>query len=357
MTDARIFPTVAALPNGDILIAGGSDASCIPLASAELYDPTANAFSPAAPMINNRIFGVMSLLQTGDVLVAGGANYYPGCPTAGPAGFAARPFAPSAWARPGQMRKNVIRKAAEIYDPTANTWTAAASMATARVVAGGVRLFNGKVLEAGGVGSNFTLLSGAEQYNATSNTWSSAGSFNTARDGFGLMVLDSGLVLMAGRFDTNGTLLASANLYTPSSSGTGSWATTASMSVGRPGAATAVMSNGRGLMAGGWADSFESSARSGAEQYTASPNQVENISPSFGPVSSTVTVSGSGFGASESLKIFHGSTLLATVTAGPAGDFSTTVTIPANSTLQYHVIKTVGQTTKRTAQQWWLTTG
>src|SRR5207244_7226708 len=84
--------------------------------------------------------------------------------------------------------------------------------------------FGGKVLVAGGVGSDGKPLATAELYNALANgnrgLWSFTGNMSTARSAHTATLLSNGQVLVVGGIDTNGAPLASAELYNPT---TGTW--------------------------------------------------------------------------------------------------------------------------------------
>jgi len=71
MTAAREFHTATVLSNGTVLLTGG-DGGAGPLASAELYDPTAETFSPADGMASTRESHTATMLNDGTVLVTGG---------------------------------------------------------------------------------------------------------------------------------------------------------------------------------------------------------------------------------------------------------------------------------------------
>jgi len=71
MSVARFLHSAILLPNGMVLVAGGSDSS------AELYDPTSNSFSSTGAMETIRAGHSATLLLNGQVLVAGGGSFSP----------------------------------------------------------------------------------------------------------------------------------------------------------------------------------------------------------------------------------------------------------------------------------------
>ncbi|MDR2013743.1 MAG: InlB B-repeat-containing protein, partial [Rhodanobacter sp.] len=73
MNTAHLSHTSAVLPNGQVLVAGGTDATAI-LASAELYDPSGKSWTATGAMKDARMTHVAVLLNNGQVLVAGGTN-------------------------------------------------------------------------------------------------------------------------------------------------------------------------------------------------------------------------------------------------------------------------------------------
>jgi len=73
MTSARSGHTATLLPNGHVLVAGGSDGSST-LATAEDFDPAANKWSDEAPMAVARWLHTSTLLPNGQVIVLGGAD-------------------------------------------------------------------------------------------------------------------------------------------------------------------------------------------------------------------------------------------------------------------------------------------
>jgi Kelch motif len=71
----RSGETAVLLDDGTVLIAGGSEAvGPVVTATADLFDPLTDAFTPTASMNTQREEATMTLLDTGDVLVAGGTD-------------------------------------------------------------------------------------------------------------------------------------------------------------------------------------------------------------------------------------------------------------------------------------------
>src|SRR5215831_4537801 len=66
----RARHTATLLPNGKVLVVGGSDTAP---ASAELYDPSTGTWSPTGSL-NVIRWGCAALLPTGKVLIAGGGS-------------------------------------------------------------------------------------------------------------------------------------------------------------------------------------------------------------------------------------------------------------------------------------------
>lgn len=97
----------------------------------------------------------------------------------------------------------------ELYDPATDSWSSASSLATARDFHTATILLSGKVLVAGGLGSD----GGAELYDPDNNRWNPAGRLARARLFHTATLLKSGQVLVAGGADLGA--LASAELYTP----------------------------------------------------------------------------------------------------------------------------------------------
>lgn len=179
MATTRIDHTATLLPNGKVLVVGGMIGP-IPsstLASAELYDPGTNTWSSATPMTGSRARHTTTLLRDGRVLVVGGVsfivhdnNLFPNQPDS-----------------------------AELYDPEANRWSVTSATRFYRTGHSATLLADGRVLIAGGVDNNdpapFTT---AEAYDLTQDRWHEAGFMRVPRSGHAATLLANGDVLVVG---------------------------------------------------------------------------------------------------------------------------------------------------------------
>lgn len=154
MTVPREGHTATLLPSGQVLIVGGSnDASgsgTIPLATAEIYNPTSGTFTATASPNVARLDHTATLLVNGKVLIAGGV--VPGYPP---------------------PPNNLAYSSAEIYDPTAGTFTLTQSMTTPRFDQTATLFSDGQVFIAGGVDEPSFSTTGApaELYNPSTSTF------------------------------------------------------------------------------------------------------------------------------------------------------------------------------------------
>ena len=270
--------TETLLTNGSVLVLGepGTGGQTAPT-PVQIYNPVTDTWSRAADSLTGRFVDSSSitLLASGKVLVAGGKSSY--TPTV------------------------TYLASAEIYDPVANTWSAAANMPTSRANHTATLLANGKVLVVGGfnagatnpgpilydpvanawsaagtdmlngIGYRATLLkngkvlvagrAAAETYDPGSNTWAATGNLNGTHDyGPTLTVLPDGRALFAGGNYTTGI----AEIYDPV---TNAWSLTSNMSVNRAEAAATLLPNGTVLVSGGYPGSNNYPALATTEIY------------------------------------------------------------------------------------------
>lgn len=232
MNSPRTQGTATLLADGRVLVVGGGNVAAptfAATASAEIYDPATNSWTLVAPMSRARTLHTATLLNDGEVLVAGGATAYTGS-------------------------LGTVTATAEIYDPRADTWHAAAPMSVARYIGSAVRLANGQVLVAGGWSYTTDFdpsLASAEIYDPAANSWTATGSMSTGRARFALVTLADGRLLAAGGVGPTYRMLATAELWDPASGG---WVVTGSLPAAIMWPAVAVLHDGRALIAGGALD-------------------------------------------------------------------------------------------------------
>ncbi len=211
MGTARDWYTATPLPNGKVLMAGGSSDSGS-LASAELYDPWTGSFTPTANMVAARTQHTATLLPNGKVLIAG------------------------------------FPASAELYDPATGTFAATGSMSTARTQYTATLLPNGKVLIAGGYSPGYGYVGTAELYDPATGAFTATGSMGAARSEHTATLLPNGKVLIAGGYVYPSGILASAVVYDPA---TGAFTATGSLGAARSDHTATLLPNGKVLIAGG----------------------------------------------------------------------------------------------------------
>ena len=255
--------TATLLPNGKVLVTGGSNADGI-LASAELYDPSTGTWSPTGNLNAPHIYHSATLLQNGKVLIAGGGA--------------------------NSCCLEVPDNTAELYDPATGLWSLTGNLNARRFAHTATLLSNGTVLFAGGLGGGFSATSSAELYNPGTGTWSFTGNLLGPRVGHAATLLQGGKVLVVGGCaDADcGFELGSAELYDPN---TGAWTSTGGLSTSRyAGFTTTVLLNGNVLLAGGVC-CFSNGGLNNAHLYN----------PATGQWSDTGNLLGGRFGATATL--------------------------------------------------------
>jgi N-acetylneuraminic acid mutarotase len=231
MSTGRYQHTASLLGNGEVLVAGGNDGdtcTCTTFVnSVDLYNPATNSFTPTGALLTGRYAHTATMLANGKVLVSGGFGGPGSTIQSGGAALAsAEIYDPTAgtWTATGSMNSprmnhtatllpsgkvlvaggsngTATTASAEVYDPTSRTWTVVASMTTPRQSQGAVGLSNGTVLVVGGLNDASSAVIGVgslEVYDPTANTWTSTGAMVTARQFFVLSPLGDGRILLDG---------------------------------------------------------------------------------------------------------------------------------------------------------------
>ena len=268
MAGPRIAHTATLLNNGKVLVAGGTDASGIPLATAEIYDPATGTFAATGSMATARAHFAATLLPNGKVMVTGGLD------TSGNPLMTAELYDPTAGtfsATTGNMvyvhashtatllntGKVLIvgwgNATAELFDPSSGTFTATGNMVEARVSHTATLLSSGKVLITGGIQGAppaTTVLAEAELYDPASGSFSQTlGSLATARQWHTASLLGNGKVLVAaGMVDNSETATPTAELYDPT---TELFSATGSLATARGFHTATVLKDGTVLLTGG----------------------------------------------------------------------------------------------------------
>lgn len=213
--------TATPLPDGTVLVAGGEVFPKPAVSSEERYNPVTDSWSAVPLMGTARRWHEAILLNNGKVLVSGG------------------------YGNTGGNVGGPTLASAEIYDPVANSWMPAASMAAARYYHTMTLLPDGTVLVVGGqttTGNTNTPLASAERYDPVTDTWSSAGTLTTARYGHGAILLPNGKVLVIGGLTgQQGGQLTSTELY---DSATNTWSAGPSIAVPGGGGNAVLLQNG-----------------------------------------------------------------------------------------------------------------
>jgi len=199
MATGRIGHTATRLPDGRVLIAGGSGSlgdgailSESPLtATAELYDPARGVFSPTGSMVVARAHHTATSLADGQVLITGGGNV-------------------------GTYGGGFALDSAELFDPSTGRFALTGPMHHARLNAAVVRLADGRVLVAGGSGplSTGDPTASAELYDAATGTFASTGSMAAALWTTSGFALPDGRALVYGDV-TSGAYAPAFEIYDP----------------------------------------------------------------------------------------------------------------------------------------------
>ena len=232
--------TATLLQNGvSVLVVGGfrplyNDFS----GEAVIYNTTTGSVTVVGSLGTPRGYHTASLLPSGKVLVAGGlgASTFGSLSVNGPQTLSS----------------------AEIYDPTAMTWSAAASMpgplSNHKAVvmdAGGGSLANW-VAVAGGYSAIGTITANAYYYNPTGNTWTTLPNMLQARAYHQMLYVTGSpgyILVVGGTANITSSFLSECEILNLT---TLTWSTTGSLSAGRFGHRTRILSDGTIITVGGF---------------------------------------------------------------------------------------------------------
>jgi hypothetical protein len=176
MKTARYSFTLTRLADGRVLAVGGVNAtvpSGTSTRTAEIYDPSADAWTDAAPLpVPDREHHSAILLDSGSVMIAGGK----------------------------QANIGMIRLV-DLYAPGTNAWTAAPPLSAVRTDPNLVRLQSGHVLAVGGYDQPTSEdVAEAVIYDGDTGAWTKIGSLADGRVSQTTTLLPDGSVLVAGGF-------------------------------------------------------------------------------------------------------------------------------------------------------------
>jgi hypothetical protein len=184
--------------------------------TAEVYDPTTDAFTPTAAMAPNRVtYHSSTLLPDGRVLIAGGTSSTGGNGTA------------------------------EIWNPGTGTFTATGNLVYPRQSHGAVALGDGRILILGGDTTGPVTTATAEIYDPSTGTFTQTGSMTSPRSMPLVALLPSGKVLAASGWSGQST----AEVFGPAS---GTFSLTGSPTSQHLWGNAVLLSTGRVLVAGGY---------------------------------------------------------------------------------------------------------
>lgn len=165
----------AGVIDGKLYVVGGCTFSCSPGGTTnvlEVYDPSTNTWTSAAPMPTARA-GLATGVIGGKLYAAGGFQYCAGpCP---------------------------IYNTLEVYDPATNTWTTKAPMPTARAQMGG-SVINGELHLVGGTtnGGASGALATLEIYDPSADAWTTNAPMPTPRYALGAGEMNGILYAVSG---------------------------------------------------------------------------------------------------------------------------------------------------------------
>ena len=226
------------LEDGRAFVTGGSGADGA-TSVAMAYDPGDDAWETLAPAASGALAPLVLPLNDGRVLVSGG-------------------YVIANAGGPGYDDVTATR----IYNPGTNSWANTTSVGSRG--AAGVVLGNGRVVIAGGQSLSWdgsqhsSFLTTVRRFDPSAGTWTTLDPLRKARAGFALAELSGGSLVAIGGYTSGGgvagTASTSGDVWDPGST---AWYAAKSLQVAHPDPGSAVLDDGRMLVAGGGTASTE----------------------------------------------------------------------------------------------------
>jgi hypothetical protein len=235
MSIARAFHSATLLNNGTVLVTGGLSPGGGAGAIAEIYDPATGSFTRVGDMAEGRIQHTASLLGDGRVLIAGGFEG-----NANDFGFFPTPTA-------------------EIYDPATQSFSPGGGMPQEAASQTASVLLDGTVLVAGGFGNSCPGRgAGVAIFDPASNSFRAGVSLPTRRAEHTATTLNDGRVLITGGGDPcdflGGSISSTAVVFDPATS---SYSSEEAMREPRSGHSATLLADGKVLVVGSTAELFD----------------------------------------------------------------------------------------------------
>ncbi len=260
MSQARADAACIVLPDGRVLVTGGSD-GVASLASAEVYNPTKGAWQSLGNMSVARSGHTATATPWGAVLLVGGEGTGAvelfltndtfetlGTLATARTGYAIAATTGHKVVIAGGTHGSSVLASIEVYDGDTGKIIPGAAMLGARRNFAATALLDGSILFTGGYAADGSILATSEIFDPEHGTSVTGPALPAARAGHKAAILPSnGRVLLIGGVDENG-VTASTDVYTP---WTGKFSGLPAMHAARQQMATAPLRRGAVVVSGG----------------------------------------------------------------------------------------------------------